>query len=125
VIGICLLVSGALHASLPAAEFTLAWEHSVEKVEWRERYRVEAGQLRIVEARIRGAGAGMEAPPGAVYQDRAWTWQPTAAAQPELRLTYSTFAGDYTICAADQCRTLRELAGPLAEGDVVTLRACP
>ncbi len=123
-IGLCLLVGGALRASLPAAEFTLAWEHSVEKVEWRERYRVEGAQLRIVEARIRGAGAGMEAPPGAVYRDRAWTWQPAAAAQTELRLTFSTFARDYTICAADRCRTLRELAGPLAEGDVVTLRAC-
>ncbi len=122
--GICLLVAGVLRASLPAAEFTLAWEHSVEKIEWRERYRIEGEHLRIVEARVRGSGAGMEAPPGAAAQDGAWVWQPAAAPLPELRLTYSTFARDYSICAADRCRPLRELAGPLAEGDVVTVRVC-
>ena len=122
--GICLLVAGALRAALPGTEFTLAWDHSVEKVEWRERYVVASGQLRLVEARVAGSGAGMEAPPGAMLRDGAWTWTPAMAPLPELRLTYSRFTRDYRLCSATRCATLGELAAPLANGDVVIVRAC-
>ena len=122
--GICLLVAGALRATLPGAEFTLAWDHSVEKVEWRERYVVAAGQLHLVEARVAGSGAGMEAPPGAKLSDGTWTWTPDGAPLPELRLTFSRFTRDYRLCSGARCTTLGELAAPLADGDVVTVRAC-
>jgi hypothetical protein len=122
--GICLLVAGALRATLPGNEFTLAWEHSVEKVEWRERYVVASGQLRLVEARVAGSGAGMEPPPGATLSDGAWAWTPSGPPLPELRLTFSDYTRDYRLCSAIRCATLGELAAPLADGDVVTVRAC-
>ena len=122
--GICLLVAGALRATLPGTEFTLTWEHSVEKVEWRESYIVSSGALRLVEARVSGSGAGMEAPAGATLRDGAWTWMPAAAPLPELRLTFSGFTRDYRLCSAVRCASLGELAAPLADGDVVTVRAC-
>lgn len=122
--GICLLVGGVLRATLPGPEFTLAWEHSVEKVEWRERYAADSGRLRLVEARVEGSGAGMEAPSGATLRDGAWTWTPATAPLPELRLTFSSFTRDYRLCSAARCATLGELAAPLADGDVVTVRAC-
>ena len=122
--GVCLLVAGVVRATLPGSEFSVAWEHSVEKIEWSERYHVEGDRLRIVEARIQGNGAGMQAPAGAMLADGVWSWQPATQLLPELRLTYSTFTTDYRLCDAGRCRTLAEVAGPLASGDVVTVRAC-
>jgi hypothetical protein len=122
--GICLLVAGALRTTLPGPEFTLAWDHSVEKVEWRERYVVASGQLRLVEASVAGSGAGMEAPEGATLREGSWTWSPGGVPLPELRLTYSRFTRDYRLCSAGGCATLGELAAPLTDGDVVTVRAC-
>ena len=121
---ICLIVAGVVRATLPGPEFTLAWDHSVERVEWRERYAVDGDQLRLVEARVQGNGAGMEPPPGAVLKDGAWTWQPGMPPIPELRLTWSTFTRDYRLCDAARCKTLAEITGPLGQGDVVTVRAC-
>lgn len=121
---ICLVVAGIVRATLPSQEFTLAWDHSVEKIEWREHYVAENGQLRLTSASVQGSGAGMEAPPGAVLADGAWTWQPHMPPMPELRLTYSTFTRDYRLCDAMRCTPLAELTGPLGQGDVVTVRVC-
>ncbi len=123
--GICLLVAGALRATLPGPDFTLSWEHSVEKIQWTERYSIDGNRLRLIEARVGGSGAGMEPAPGAILKDGAWTWRPAAAPLPELRLTYSTFTRDYRLCAATRCVALAEIAAPLADGDVVTVRPCP
>ena len=120
-----MLVAGTLRATLPGPEFTLSWEHSVEKIEWTERYAVEGDRLRLVEARVGGFGAGMEPARDATLQSGAWTWQPASPPLPELRLTYSTFTRDYRLCAATRCAALAEIAAPLADGDVVTVRACP
>jgi len=120
---ICLIVAGLLRATLPAAEVTLAWDHSVQKTRWEERYRVDGGDLLLVEARVQGAGAGMEPPAGATFDRGAWTWRPNSRLA-ELRLTHSTYAGDYTICSENQCARLGELTGPAAEGATVTVRAC-
>ncbi len=120
---LCLLVAGAVRASLPASEFTLEWQHSVEKVRWEERYRVEADHLLLVEARVRGSGAGMEPPPGAVLEHGVWTWQPQRAL-PEVRVTHSRFAADYRLCWRDACRDLGSLTGPLPDGTAVVLRPC-
>ncbi len=122
--GICLLVAGSLRATLPGPDFTLAWEHSVEKIEWLERYSIDGDELRLVEARVRGSGAGMEAPVGAKLHDGAWVWRPATPPLPELRLTYSSFTRDYRVCDATRCIALGEVVGPLVNGDVVTVRAC-
>ena len=68
-IGLCMGLAGAVWAQLPVAEFTLAWDHSVEKVRWEEDYRVTAAGLLLGEARVRGSGAGMEPPANAVLRD--------------------------------------------------------
>ena len=60
------LAAGAITASLAIQAFTLAWAHSIEKIRWEEDWRVEENQLHLVEARIKGTGAGMEPPPDAV-----------------------------------------------------------
>ncbi len=43
-ISICILVAGVVRATLPGQEFTLAWDHSVQKTRWEERYRVDDGR---------------------------------------------------------------------------------
>ena len=120
---VCLLVAGVVRATLPEPEFTLEWQHSVEKVRWEERYRVDGDHLVLAEARVAGSGAGMEPPPGAVLNAGEWSWQPRRVL-PELPLTYSTFTRDYRLCWRHACRDLGALAGPLAEGTVVVVRPC-
>jgi len=121
---ICFLVAGALRAILPEDEFTLEWRHSVQRARWIERYRTDRATLVLDMASVEGTGAGMEPPSSAVRRDGAWIWYPQTRL-PELRLTYSSFVPDYTLCgAAGGCRTLASLVGPLPEGAVVTVRAC-
>jgi len=120
---ICLIVAGIVRATLPGTEFTLAWDHSVQKTRWEERYRVDGGDLLLIEARIQGTGAGMEPPADATFDGSRWTWHPNSR-HAELRLTHSTFAGDYTICAEDRCTGLAKLAGAATQRATVTIRAC-
>lgn len=112
-------------AVIPAERVTLAWEHSVEKIRWEEDYVARAGRLELMEARVKGSGAGMEPPPGAVLRDGWWHYKPTVDALEKLTLTRSTYAGDYQFCWAGVCRTLTELLGPsLREGATVELFVC-
>jgi hypothetical protein len=120
---VCLLVAGALSATLPDPEFTLAWDHSVQKTRWEERYRVDGERLRLVEARVEGTGAGMEPPPSAVLRDGAWTWRP-GTLLPELRLTLSRYTSDYMLCSQGRCRTLGALVAPAAADATVVVRPC-
>ncbi len=120
---LCLLVAGVVRASVPGPEFILAWDHSVQKTRWEERYVVNADSLILVEARVAGSGAGMEPPPSAAFRDGVWTWHP-ATRLPELRLALSDFAGDYTICQRAVCRTLSSMVGPTENGTTVIARPC-
>jgi hypothetical protein len=120
---ICLLVAGVVRASLPGPEFSLSWEHSVEKTRWEERYRVDGDSLLLVEARIAGSGAGMESPPEAILRDGVWTWKP-GTRLPELRVTLSEYTRDYTLCARDGCNGLATRVGPAPDGSVVVIRRC-
>jgi hypothetical protein len=122
---ICILAAGVLRATLPATEFTLVWEHSVEKTRWEERYVVEDTRLRLAEARIQGLGAGMEPPVGARFVDGWWIWQPAIAPLPALRLTRSSYTSDYTLCWTGRCSTLGALVGAASSGDSVTVEPCP
>jgi hypothetical protein len=103
--GLC-LAAGLLTVSLPVTEFTLAWTHSIEKIRWEEDWRIEGAQLRIVAARIRGTGAGMEPPPGAVLRDGVWHYRPAVAALDKLTLANSRYTADYELCSAGVCRPL-------------------
>jgi hypothetical protein len=70
------LAAGAVAASLAVETFTLSWAHSIEKIRWEEDWRVEGHALVITEARIRGSGAGMEPPEGAVLTNGVWLTSP-------------------------------------------------
>ena len=120
--GLC-LAAGALIAFLPVQAFTLAWTHSIEKIRWEEDWRIEDGRLRIVEARIRGSGAGMEPPEGAVLENGVWRYTPAVAPLQRLNLAHSTFTTGYDLCTADHCRPLAELVGG-ADNEPVALHAC-
>ena len=76
---ICLLAGSAI-APLMAGAITLAWTHSVEKIVWEEDWRSTPAGLELVEARVRGSGAGMEPPPEARLVNGVWSWKPEPAA---------------------------------------------
>ena len=122
----CLYVAGVLQATLPPGVLTVAWRHSVQKTRWEEDYRVEPAGLVPLESRIESAGAGMEAPAGAVLRDGTWRWHPAAAMLPELRLTLSPFTADYRLCAGGHCAALHALVHARADAiDVVVVKPCP
>jgi hypothetical protein len=124
VTAICLLVAGALRATLPAESFTLSWQHSIEHTRWEEDYRVRGDALVLTESRVEGFGAGMEPAPGAKLVDGMWRWRPDLPPLPALRLTSSPYAGDYTICWPGQCRGLRALVRSSGI-EVVSVTPCP
>jgi hypothetical protein len=106
------IVAGALTVALPARAFTLAWQHTVEKVMWEEDYLIAGDWLYLTGARVRGSGAGMEPPAGAIRMDGTWRYQPSLRWLREITLARSEFGVDYTICIAQRCRPLSELIGP-------------
>ena len=116
---LCLLAAGAMSV-LPYAEFTLEWTHSVHKVRWEERYRVEADALRLVRASAEGNGAGLEIPPDARRSGARWVWHPDRVLR-SVTLAHSGFGGDYRLCTAAGCTALSELA---PREHAVTLAAC-
>ncbi|MEI4472634.1 DUF1850 domain-containing protein [Frigidibacter sp. MR17.24] len=103
-----LCLSGAAGAvALAVSSFTLSWTHSVERVEWWERWEVTTAGLRPIEARVVGTGAGMEIPEGAVRDGDGWLFRPHLPLQRSVLLAASgrTPSG-WTLCAAGSCRTL-------------------
>nr|WP_211113967.1 DUF1850 domain-containing protein [Azospirillum picis] len=116
-------LGGALLAAVPGTDFTLSWTHSIEKTEWRERWTVEDGRLRPLEARIRGTGAGMEPGPGARLTADGWlSWVPDLPPQDAVTLAASGFTGEHRLCAGADCRPLSAWTG-MADHPV-TMRAC-
>jgi hypothetical protein len=87
--------------------FTLSWTHSVEKTQWQETWRVSESAFEIIEARVKGSGAGMEPPEGAVLKDGWWTYHPQLAPQPELILAASgATEGGWELCYQAGCLIL-------------------
>ncbi|MCT2539538.1 DUF1850 domain-containing protein [Sedimentimonas flavescens] len=114
------LIAGAMTIALAAGgEFSLEWTHSVEKESWRERWRVEDGRMRLIEAAVKGSGAGMEPGPDGVFEDGWWVWQPSAPPVRELVLAASgkTPTG-WQLCGVD-CVTLGA-----TEAEPLVLRPC-
>ena len=119
-LGICLLAAGKTTA-FAATAFTLAWTHSVEKTRWEEDWNVTpAGQLQLAAARIKGSGAGMEPPEGAVLDNGWWVYRPSLPPQPSLTLALSGSTGSgWQFCPGKTCMEIGATAGPPVE-----LRAC-
>lgn len=120
------LAAGAATARLALAAFTLAWTHSVEKVRWEEDWRVEGGKLHLVEARVKGSGAGMEPPEGSVLAGGYWRYRPAAAPLARLDLARGGGVADWRLCAGDGgCRAPGELLPGLPAETSLSLTACP
>ena len=118
---ICLL-AGSTIAPLMAGALTLAWTHSVEKILWEEDWRQGPAGLELVEARVRGSGAGMEPPPGAQYAVGVWRWRPGVPPQHEVILRRSGATADWQICIAGQCRPMAAYIPP--DADPVVMKTC-
>jgi hypothetical protein len=117
---LCILTAGKT-LTLAASAFTLAWTHSVEHTRWEEDWLVAPAGLQIVEARVKGSGAGMEPPADAELKDGWWVYAPKMPPRQELVLAASGATGEgWSVCAADTCLIVGAEAGRPA-----ILRACP
>lgn len=119
------LAAGALAATLATGAFTLAWTHSIEKVRWEEDWRIVDAQLLLVAARIRGTGAGMEMPAGAVLRDGVWHYRPDLPPQTRVLLAHSPHAAGHALCIDGHCRPLADVLPGLPETATISLAACP
>ena len=120
------LAAGGFHLAVPADGFSLSWRHSIEKIEWRETYRIVGDRLLIADAAIQGSGAGMDPPEGARLEHGAWHYRPAQPWRDSLTLSRSEYAGDYTLCIGSRCAPLETwMAGAPADvpAEVTACRA--
>lgn len=117
---LCLAAAGAA-ISIAASAFTLSWTHSIERTRWEEDWRVAGGRLALMEARVKGSGAGMEPPPHARLENGYYVWRPDAPPREEIVLRRAPQAGDWTLCAGGRCAPLGEWLG--RDADPVRLSA--
>ena len=116
------LVAGKVIAPLIVGAMTPAWTHSVEKVVWEEDWRAGPAGIEIVEARVRGSGAGMEPPPEARLANGVWSWKPSVPPQREVVLRRSGATADWRVCIAGTCRPMDAYVP--AEADPVVMKSC-
>jgi hypothetical protein len=123
--GLCIGVAfSVIAASVPTESFTLAWTHSVEKTRWEEDYRIEKNRIVLVQARIRGSGAGMEPPAGAVLRNGVYEYRPRNVALEKFSIMRSAYAKDYELCWNGRCTAMTELLGPPMD-EATELFPCP
>ena len=116
------LVAGSATVPLLASAITLAWTHSVERIAWEEEWRSTPAGLELVEARVRGSGAGMDPPAEARFVDGAWAWRPGLPPQRAIVMRRSGATADWRVCIAGHCRPM---AGYVpADADPVVLTGC-
>ena len=116
------LVAGSLQLQLPVRQFTLRWQHSIEKIEWAEDYEVAGPWLHLSQARIRGSGAGMEPPDGSTLVDGVWRYRLADPWRREIVLARSEFVPDYELCIDGKCQRLTRWM-PISAG-ATTLQSC-
>jgi hypothetical protein len=118
-------LAGMVWAQVPTAEFTLAWQHTIEKIRWEEDYRVGAEGLLLGEARVKGSGAGMEIPADAELRGGSWHYQRQLPPLQPLRLGRTPEAGDYQLCFNQRCHSMSDWLGPpQASQPAVELWSC-
>ena len=123
---LCLGLAGVAWAQLAVTQFTLAWDHTVEKIRWEEDYRITPAGLELEQARVRGSGAGMEAPTDARFHNGSWHYQRSLPPLQPLRLGRSPAAGDYELCFQQRCQPMNHWLGPpRQEQPTVELWSCP
>ena len=122
-LSLCLASAGAVKA-LSIAAFTLVWTHSIEKIDWQEDWRITPQGLELVQARVKGSGAGMEPPAEARLVDGWFQWQPHRAPMPQVVLGNSGAAGEWRFCASGKCRTLSEIFGHPISVNTTTMSVC-
>jgi hypothetical protein len=122
-LSLCLTSAGVVK-TLSLAAFTLAWTHSVEKTAWQEDWRVTRQGLELVQARVKGFGAGMEPPPDARLVGGWFQWQLARGPMPEVLLANSGAAGEWRLCANRHCRTLSEIFGRPIGANIIKMSAC-
>ena len=122
-LSLCLASAGLVKA-LSIAAFTLAWTHSIEKVEWQEDWRVTAQGLELKQARVKGSGAGMEPPADARLVNGWFQWQLARGPMPELVLGNSGAAGEWRLCNDGRCQTLSEIFERPIGANVTTMSVC-
>jgi hypothetical protein len=116
---VCILAAGKVTV-LAGAAFTLAWTHSVEKTRWEEQWKVMPAGLQVVQARVKGSGAGMDPPEGSVLKDGWWVYAPQVKPQRRLVLAASGATGEgWTLCAPGGCTVLGSRSG-----DPAVVTAC-
>ena len=120
---LCLATAGVVK-SLAVASFMLTWTHSVEKTEWQEDWRITPQGLEIVEARIKGSGAGMEPPPEARLAEGWFRWKPQLPMLPEVALGNSGLAGEWRLCTDGKCQELSAILGRPLGVSVTTMSVC-
>ncbi len=118
-------IAGAVTKALQVTAFTLVWTHSVERTDWQEDWRVSQDGLTLVEARIKGSGAGIDPPPDARLIDGWWRWTPAPVNHSEVVLGHSGAVGDWRICTAGTCAPLHATIGADARAGPVIMRRCP
>jgi hypothetical protein len=118
------LASAGMVKTLSVAAFTLVWTHSIEKVDWQEDWRITPGGLQLVQARVKGSGAGMEPPPDARLVGGWFQWRPARAPMREVVLGNSGAAGEWRLCSAGRCRTLSEIFRRPIGANVIKMSAC-
>ncbi|MEO7940633.1 MAG: DUF1850 domain-containing protein [Burkholderiaceae bacterium] len=118
---LCMVAAG-VQVQLPVHDFTLRWQHSIEKITWAEDYAVVGPWLHLSQARIRGSGAGMDPPDGSTLVHGVWRYRLADPWRREIVLARSEFVPDYELCIEGVCRRLTHWV-PIAAGPT-TLRAC-
>ena len=122
-LSLCLASLGVVK-TLSLAAFTLVWTHSIEKTAWQGDWRITPQGLELVQARIKGFGAGMEPPPDARLVDGWFQWQPKRALMPEVILGNSGAAGEWRLCTDGNCQTLSDIFGHSIGANVTRMSAC-
>ena len=122
-VSLCLASAGVVK-TLSVAAFTLTWTHSIEKVDWQEDWRVTPRGLELVQARVKGSGAGMEPPPEARLIDGWFRWRPEGGPKPQVVLGNSGAAGEWQLCHDGNCRTVSDIFGHPPGTDLTIMKAC-
>ena len=117
---LCVIAAGKTTIIAAASVFTLSWTHSAQMTEWRETWELSPAGLSILEARVKGSGAGMEPASDAKLRDGWWVWRPDMRPRRSVFLAASgATAGGWTLCADGGCVELGKAAG-----EPVKIRAC-